>query len=1003
MAELRPERFIEFFRALYGYDPFPWQQTLAKRVLTTDGPWPQAIALPTAAGKTACIDIAVYALAAQASRLPEERTAPRRIYFVVDRRVIVDAAYERARKLAKALNQGPSGILREVAGRLLSLCGDTPLPHDRCPLAAFQLRGGVYREEAWTRSPTQPTVIASTVDQLGSRLLFRGYGRSWKAWPILAGLAGNDSLFLLDEAHCAQPFMETLKAVARYRTWAERPLPSPFHVTILSATPPAGVGDTFRETEADWNHQILGSRLTATKPVILRVSEKAKGKNAEVQLARQLATQAKGLLSSDRQAIAILVNRVATAKAAFKELEGDEGHDAVLLTGRMRPLDRDDILRRWQACLETSGAIARNLVRPIFVVATQTLEVGADMDFDGMVSECASLDALRQRFGRLNRGGRPIQARGVVVVRADQEKNSDGDPVYGAALARTWQVLRRSVEGDASAVDFGVRASQQWISKLEVSELTAPTSHAPVLFPAHVDILAQTAPVPKPSPDPALFLHGPQAGPADIQVCWRADLDPAQFADDQERDRAWLDTLAYCPPTSAECMPVPLGHFRAWLRLSDKLDVESILTDVEGAPEEGLEEFAEGTGRAVIRWRGRSKDDTIITDRPNEIVQGDVVVIPAQYRGWEEFGHVPWLSAGDSGRIDIAERAYPLARRKALLRLHPNLIAFWPEGNARENLIALAKSVPPNEALPDDWSERSADLPAQLVAVADDLPEDLSWLSAILRLFASDKQALQRALPHPCGGIILIGRKPVDLTTVGAATFTYAGSFSDEDDAAASGTVRVALADHVRGVSEIARGFAHSVGLPKEVVSDLALAGITHDLGKGDPRFQGLLSGGNLWATGGELLAKSPIMPQGFRAFERARRRSRYPEGGRHELVSVRLLESSSEWLARAHDRDLVLHLIASHHGRCRPFAPVIEDQAPVAVKLTLDGQRFEANSDTGLERIDSGVAERYWRLIRRYGWWGLALLEAILRLADHCRSEAEEEKISKQEIDDAA
>jgi len=94
--------------------------------------------------------------------------------------------------------------------------------------------------------------------------------------------------------------------------------------------------------------------------------------------------------------------------------------------------------------------------------------------------------------------------------------------------------------------------------------------------------------------------------------------------------------------------------------------------------------------------------------------------------------------------------------------------------------------------------------------------------------------------------------------------------------------------------------------------------------------------------------------------------------------------------LREAHDRDLVLHLIASHHGWCRPLAPAAVDDAPIEVTYVIDRVVLTASSRHGLERLDSGVSERFWRLVRRYGWWGLAWMETIVRLADHRRSELE-------------
>jgi len=83
MLELTAADFPTFFEALWGCPPFAWQTALAERVIGDTGqPWPQAIALPTAAGKTACLDIAVYAMAVRAGHM--EGAAPRRVFFVVD-------------------------------------------------------------------------------------------------------------------------------------------------------------------------------------------------------------------------------------------------------------------------------------------------------------------------------------------------------------------------------------------------------------------------------------------------------------------------------------------------------------------------------------------------------------------------------------------------------------------------------------------------------------------------------------------------------------------------------------------------------------------------------------------------------------------------------------------------------------------------------------------------------------------------------------------------------
>ncbi len=979
MTDLTAGHFTDFFIALWKKPPFAWQRALAERALTHDeAPWPEAIALPTAAGKTACIDIAVFALAAQVQRLArgEAITAPRRIFFVVDRRIIVDEAFARAGYLANELHKATDGILKSVADALRLIArGEPEGSADETPLTVHTLRGASYRSESWARSPLQPAIIASTVDQLGSRLLFRAYGRGPGMWPVYAGLTANDSLVLLDEAHCARPFLQTLRGVDRYRSWAKTPLERSFHPVVLSATPPPGLDDIFSDTSdepGDPDHP-LGRRQLAHKPTVLLKVDKASGKKATDYLAKALAETAESLSEGENRAVVVFVNRVATARAARDILTKRHAGQITLLTGRMRGVDKETTIDGPLKQLSSAEAETRELDRPHFVVATQTLEVGADLDFDVLVTECAALDALRQRFGRLNRMGRPIETRAAILIRGDQADKSDDDPVYGPALARTWTWLNEHLD-DQGEIDFGIAHLAPRLPAGDgLDALNSPSLDAPVMLPAHVDCWAQTNPEPLPSPEVALFLHGPRETRADVQVCWRIDLN--------------TDALALCPPSATETLPVPIGLFRRWLAGEPAKDDSS---DIEGETEAettAAPEPASPDQRSVLRWQGNEFKGV---SAPTDVHPGDVIVIPLNDTDSIRLGELPDTPGDELARLDVGERAHLSGRAKALLRLHPSLIARWPPGEARAHATALLDL---DDEDPDEQLRLLRDMLDSLEQETRD-QGPRKWLHDIATQL--QREASRRSFLR---NLRRVGERDFVITGQGLiAEYTrQAETFSDEDDASASGTTNrrggpVLLRDHLPGVETWARRFAAGCGLPNELTEAVARAGLLHDLGKADPRFQSLMRGGSPVAFGGEPLAKSGALPKTRAAYEAARAAAGYPVRGRHELLSVRLAEGAPELLpADPMLRELTLHLVGSHHGHCRPFAPVVIDDHTLKVSYALNDHRLSWSGPTGLEHLEAGVTRRFWRLVETYGWWGLAWLESLLRLADHRRSEWEE------------
>lgn len=972
--------FADFYHAVHGRDPFPWQLRLADRALTGD--WPEVLDLPTASGKTSVLDVAVFALASQAGRPVLQRTAPLRIFYVIDRRLVVDEVTAHALKIARALADAIAGrraepVLRTVAEGLLSF-QILEAPGDRTPLRVAAMRGGLYRNDAWAERPDQPLICVSTVDQVGSRLLFRGYGLNEYRWPVHAGLIGCDSLFFVDEAHLSVPFCGTLQAVARYQQWVERTVAQPIRLVCMSATPGGG-STSFGLDKQDRACTVLRKRLTASKP-----AELIEARDFEVEMVAQAERLA---AMAEVRIIGLIANRVGSARRIYESLVASNPGQAILLTGRNRPFVRDAILKTFEPFIRAGD---KRLAPPgdrLYVVSTQTVEVGANLDFDALLTEAAPLSALRQRFGRLNRlGERQISP--AVIIRRKGEKNED--PVYGSDLSRTWEWLIERAEvvkegrRQKRIIDFGVDSLARLLDECAKSLDTRPRS--PVLLPAHLDLWSQTSPVAHPNPDVAPFLHGADTDEsADVQVVWRGDLD------DSTVPRLWLEIVGLAPPLLREALPVPIWAVRRWLQADERADQVSDLGRSWGP----VEVRGRNPKGPVLVWQGPERSKLA---HANEVAPGDTIVVPSSYGGADQFGWKPVasdpvLDCGDSCTLEMASLARG-RRRVARLRLHPHMLTGLPAGVMDEQTEAafekawkdLKTRLEGNQAGQDD------DLEAAVDAVLAALPEAALPAGSTRDLF---RGATGRSLlPYPQNtGLLVTVTLPEDWAVVSPwAEPEIMNDGTDEDDLP-PGTGPVSLASHQAGVARLARTFGRNCGLDETLVTDLTTAAEAHDLGKRDPRTQLFLYGGDLlaFASATEAIAKSAArfpLP----VLRRIREASGLPKGARHEFLSVALLQSDQRVLAGCDDPDLVLYLVGTHHGRGRPMVPVIDDPEPAEVTVEFRGHSLRSSSDHRLWRLASGWGDRYWRLVARYGHWGLSYLEAILRLADGMQSRLEEE-----------
>ena len=986
--------FTEFYRAVHDRDPFPWQAALADRILAGQD-WPEAVNVPTGLGKTSLLDIALYTAAAGA---PDRR---RRVFFIVDRRLVVDEAFDHATTLAETLNgtrtpQDPSAaaVVEKVAARLHQPEHEGPV------VQATRMRGGTTWSWQWIDRPDRHALTVGTVDQIGSRLFLRGYGVSDRLRPIDAAMVGTDSLILVDEAHLSQAMLTSIATAS-----ADQPdhvLARPRVVQMSATVTHQGPGRAHSIDEADRHHPLASLRLSTPRRMHLVEPDKVTKTNAEQRICAQLAGWAQALAAAqpvNGPVVLVVCNTVARARTVFTHLAegGVDEEQRVLLIGRSRPVDRRRLMDTFYERIHVDREHGREH-QPLYAVATQTVEVGANIDADVLVSESASISALIQRMGRLARAPekrRTADTTGAwgwhapaVIVHDPSTK--DGDPVYGQTRQGTWDFLTRLAEPLTvkarqpflvEALGQGIEASPTALDRLleqatdaERAAYTQVPQAPPVLHPGVLRSWEHTSPSPVTDPPVAPFLHGLETRDRDVTLLWRDDIDPATCTDPDTGAVAThvLKQLRSVPPSSDEQLQIPLTALRRW---RNHHTAAGQVTDLETGAAEEAEEVTHQ--EYVLRYHSRDEIERITL---NQVRPGDSLILPAHLGGCDQYGWAP-----DSTRTvaDVADsaarRGYPIVRIDQRLIDTVGLVDGTDTStparalhSAVEELVLVHADSADQERVPEPDDYRTA-LAQVRAALADDGRRHPVATNLILLAHACDNRALRVAVDDTATGTVVLS----------AGRHLYG---SDSDEASSAATTQsepVWLEEHQDQVARQAAAFARNIGLPDQQVHAVYLAGLYHDEGKRDPRFQALLRGGlalpATQASQGRALAKSLTAPTDPSERERVLQNSGYPRGMRHEGLSARISQHHLHIQELDPDlRDLVLHLVASHHGHARPLLPPVPDLDPVRVPIP--------HTDTSVntaDLLDWDSPARFARLNRTHGRWKLALLEAVVRMAD--------------------
>lgn len=886
---MQPPDFSKVFAALTGTPPFPWQSALYVDFIS--GRFHSLVNLPTGLGKTSIVAVWLCALATK------PQNTPRRLVYVVNRRTVVDQTTSEVERWGKNLEAAG------IESTFSPLCA-VPLAKNESPLAISTLRGQFADNRAWSADPARPAVIIGTVDMIGSRLLFSGYGTGFKTRPHHAGFLGQDALLVHDEAHLEPAFQRLLESIVAQQV-ADRD-PRPLRLIALSATNrSAGDDDSppFALTAADLADSTVRQRFhAAKKPALHPIADEKK------ELAAKLVELALARRESNR-AVLIFARNVEVVQRVAAELEKAKlSTKPVTLTGTLRGWERDRLVKHpiFQRFLPAASRVSISEPIPtgtVYLVATSAGEVGVNLSADDLVCDLSTFESMAQRLGRVNRFGELTDSTiDIVHPHAFDYETSPGKQQGKDHV----EIAREHTLTLFQQLEKIAAASPAALAALDPVARSAAFSPEPTILPA-TDILFDTWSLTtirdrlpgRPSVEP--YLHGvAEWEPPQTQIAWRTEVEIITDLD----GTASLQELY--PP-------------------------EELLADYPLRSHELLRDRSSRVFEQLKKLAAHTSAETLTV----------------------------WLVEQD-GQVTVLKLADLLTQRDPEEALHHRTLLLPPSAGGLRSDGSLDGDAPPSVSVKKDIADLSPGVCTRQ-RIWSDGPASSVDVPAGFRLIRPPIDTRPSSESSDDDAVTINNSEQGTTPSAGRYWYWFESTQALDGANLHYAQASVLLEVHTKDVEALARSIAEKLGLSADLIHAISLAARFHDAGKDR-------SG---WQKGiGNPTPAIPLAKAGRRLLPRETG-DRY----RHEFGSLLDVAAHPDFLALPDaSQDVVLHLIAAHHGRARPHFPVDEVTDP-------------ATAFTDVQALAGEVPLRFARLQRRFGRWGLAYLESILRAADYAAS----------------